>query len=104
MTRVALLMFVVQIGAAAAALISCLSTEDDKIQKLSRIGWIILILLFPLVGALVWFAIGRPRAPRPRVAGGAGGRVVAPDDDPDFLRSLDDRRRDRKDDDPEQSR
>ena len=48
--------------------------------------WLLAILLLPVLGALAWLFLGRPRverAPqRPRRA------PVAPDDDPDFLRSL----------------
>jgi hypothetical protein len=79
----------------ALALISVLSVEDKgRIRGLPRFAWVLLILLVPLLGAVAYFVAGRPvptgRASGWRLAGGAGRvtRPRAPDDDPDFLRSL----------------
>lgn len=47
---------------------------------LPRYAWVLLNLLLPGVGTLLWIAFGRQRR----------GRSLAPDDDPRFLRSLDD--------------
>jgi hypothetical protein len=104
MGRFGLILFIANIAIAAAALISCLSTEDGEVKGLPRIGWVIIILLFPLVGGIAWFVAGRGR----QSAGKGGpwrpgsgfpehqrpGRAVAPDDNPDFLRKID---RDRAD-------
>jgi hypothetical protein len=59
---------------------------------------VILILLFPLVGSIVYFAVGRPMTTTPRRETWRPGngfpevarptRSVAPDDDPAFLRNL----------------
>lgn len=46
---------------------------------LPRYAWVLLTLLLPGVGTLLWFFFGR------RVR-----RTTAPDDDPRFLRKLDD--------------
>jgi hypothetical protein len=93
------------------AVIDCLSRDDDEIRGLPKVLWVLVILLFPLLGSLAWFIAGRPRgAALPgrsgsggpgggerrfgRGTGGSpGGRVVAPDDDPEFLRRLDEQRR-----------
>ena len=53
-------------------------------RVLGKTSWILLILFVPLIGAVLYFAIGRP-------AGGSGekrNRNLAPDDDPEFLRKL----------------
>lgn len=91
MVRLYLLLFVVQIALTVVALISCLSAEEDEIRALPRLIWVLIILFFPLVGSIAWFLAGRPAK-----AEGGGGfpeqkrqRPVAPDDDPDFLGSLD---------------
>jgi hypothetical protein len=96
MGRLYVLLFFLQIALAAAALISCLSTEDDDIAALPRIAWILIILFFPLIGSIAWFVAGRTRTkPRKTWRPGTGfpeyERPRAPDDDPDFLRSLRDR-------------
>ena len=67
-------------------LVDAIQTQDSEIRNLPKIGWLILILLFPLVGPAAWLIAGRPpkgprvlrQPPRPR----------GPDDDPDFLKDL----------------
>lgn len=73
------------------AFIDCLNTPEKEVRKLPKIAWVIIILLFGqvLLGPIAWFAVGRPRrnapygATRPQER-----RWVAPDDNPDFLKSL----------------
>jgi len=96
MGRLYVLLFLAQIALAAAALISCLSAEEGDIAALPRWAWILIILFFPLLGSIAWFAAGRtPTTPRRTWRAGAGfpeaPRPRAPDDDPDFLRYLRDR-------------
>ncbi|MFH8758674.1 PLD nuclease N-terminal domain-containing protein [Streptomyces atroolivaceus] len=76
------------------AFIDCLNTPEDEVKHLPKVAWVFIILLFWVVGPVVWIAAGKARrAP-------AGGRTpserprrnrttwVAPDDNPDFLKSL----------------
>lgn len=97
MARLYALLFVVQIVLAVVALISCLSAEEGEIRALPRLVWVLIILFFPLVGSIAWFLAGRPvdpsRSPgQSRPGGGFPARErprqVAPDDNPEFLRSL----------------
>jgi hypothetical protein len=98
MARVWLFFFLADIVLTAAALISCLSTEDEDIRALPRIVWVLIILFFSPIGAIVWFFAGRERIPVRRgqtwrMGGGLPEserprRTVAPDDDPDFLKHL----------------
>ena len=69
------------------ALVDCIQTEESRQRNLPKVLWLLLILIFPLVGPIAWFLAGRP--------GPAGGRGTnrspyprGPDDDPDFLRNL----------------
>ncbi len=59
---------------------------------LPRYAWVLLTALLPGVGTALWFLFGRVRR-RPL-------RLLAPEDDPKFLRTLDDemwrRKRDRR--------
>ena len=80
---------------AALALISVLSVEDkDRIRGLPRFAWVFLILLAPLLGSIAYFVAGRPlptgRGTGWSLTGGASRptRPIAPDDDPEFLRSI----------------
>ncbi|HEY8471745.1 MAG TPA: PLD nuclease N-terminal domain-containing protein [Natronosporangium sp.] len=93
MFRVAVLLSLASVLLTALALISCLSVEDKRqIRGMPRFAWVLAILLLPLVGASAWFLFGRPLPP-----GKSGWSVAparpqarrpAPDDDPEFLRSL----------------
>ncbi|MFJ8668117.1 PLD nuclease N-terminal domain-containing protein [Streptomyces sp. NPDC093600] len=92
------LMFILPLALAIYACIDCVTTPDDEARYLPKVVWVFLILLFPVAGSVVWFAVGKPR----RANAGAGGRTpsawhrnhrsewVAPDDNPDFLKSLKD--------------
>ncbi|MFF5171388.1 PLD nuclease N-terminal domain-containing protein [Micromonospora sp. NPDC000089] len=102
MVRLYGLLFLVEIVLGICALISCLSAEEGQIRALPRVAWVLIILLFPLVGSVVWFAAGREPGPaRPRTAWPMGdgfserdrANRVAPDDDPEFLRSVAERSR-----------
>jgi hypothetical protein len=99
MARLYLLLFAVEVLLAIAALISCLSADEGDINALPRIAWVLIILFFPLLGSIAWFAVGRSSTPRAKTwRPGAGfpererPRQVAPDDDPAFLRSIHDER------------
>lgn len=75
------------------ALISGLAA--DRVRNMPRSLWILVILLIPIAGPLAYFVWGRPvtgATKRPR------RRPSSPDDDPDFLRSMDNEqsRRDRE--------
>ncbi|RJK98105.1 PLD nuclease N-terminal domain-containing protein [Vallicoccus soli] len=89
-------------------LVDCIQTRPDEVRGLPRWAWIVLILLFPIVGGIAWLVAGRPRRPAGQVpwpATGTAGypeherpsRPLAPDDDPAFLDSL--RRADREHED-----
>ncbi|MFF7795291.1 PLDc N-terminal domain-containing protein [Streptomyces sp. NPDC007991] len=91
------LMFLVPLALSVYAFIDCISTKDDEIRHMPKPLWAILVLLFPLVGSISWLIAGKRRG---AAAGGRPrpGQWVAPDDNPDFLKSLDEDRD--KDDDP----
>ncbi|MFF9283477.1 PLD nuclease N-terminal domain-containing protein [Streptomyces griseosporeus] len=71
------------------AFIDCLNTPEEEVRGLPKVVWVIVILLFGevLVGPVAWLVAGKNRAPR-AVAGGGAARWVAPDDNPEFLKSL----------------
>ena len=48
--------------------ITVLMSRDDEVEHLPKIGWLILVLLFPLVGGLAWILIGRGRQTAARSA------------------------------------
>ena len=50
----------------------------------------LIVIVLPIIGAVLWFFLGRERLVRARLGGGGSVRrgPRAPDDDPDFLRKL----------------
>lgn len=95
-------------------------TGGDRVRTLPKWTWLLLVVIAPVIGGVIWLVAGRPRpeppepgarrshpSTRPGPARGTrssppGGRPTrpprGPDDDPEFLRRLDERLRRRDDD------
>ncbi|HEU0238326.1 MAG TPA: PLDc N-terminal domain-containing protein [Micromonosporaceae bacterium] len=108
------LVLLIDLAVMVAAFYDCISTDPAAVRNLPKVVWVLVILLLTGIGGLIWFSAGRPvrtpgpidsnhpagRALRselsadteemPRQSEMSGGprRPIAPDDDPDFLRSL----------------
>lgn len=79
------------------AFIDCLNTPEHQVRGVPKWAWVLIILLFGevLIGPIAWLVAGKVRGPAP-----TGGSTpsewhrnhretfVAPDDNPEFLRSL----------------
>ncbi len=81
------------IGLAVYSFFDVLQTSDDRIRRFPKRAWLVLVLV-PVLGAALWFGLGRPRRssygpPRVITLKNGNPRNVAPDDDPTFLRRLD---------------
>ena len=91
-----ILLYAVPLILAVYALVDLVQTDDEDVQGLPKLVWVVLIVLIWIVGPIAWLMAGRRsrRLPGmlPRTDGGpAAGprrRDMAPDDDPDFLRGL----------------
>lgn len=85
--------FLISLVLSVYALFSCIQTRDEDVPHLPKLVWIVLIVLVPFVGPIVWLLMSRSHAVRrertavPKTK--PTGRPVAPDDDPDFLATLD---------------
>ena len=75
------------------AFIDCLNTPEEEVRGLPKVVWVLIILFFGevLIGPIAWLVAGKQRA----AVGGStpsewhrNHRFVAPDDNPEFLRSL----------------
>ena len=94
MPRFFLTVFLIEVGLVIVALISCLSAEKGQVHRLPRAAWVAIILLVPLAGPISYLLAGRPgAAPDSWASATHPPRIVAPDDDPDFLRKLDESRK-----------
>ena len=88
MVRLFIFLAAVQLVLFVLALISVLSTE--RVRGAPRAVWVLLIFLVPLLGPISYFVWGRP-VPAPREGTPVRrtrGRPSSPDDDTDFLRSM----------------
>ncbi|MER6099568.1 PLD nuclease N-terminal domain-containing protein [Streptomyces sp. NPDC001728] len=87
------LLFILPLALMIYAFIDCLNTPEEEVKHLPKPVWAIVVLLFSVVGAIGWIVAGKER--RPRTGRGAGG-WVAPDDNPEFLKSLRDDKKDER--------
>lgn len=79
------------LGLMIYCLFDVIATDRRRFRSLNKPGWLLVVLL-PVIGAILWLALGRP----PRPARGSDSiinlhrrdRPVAPDDNPEFLRDL----------------
>jgi hypothetical protein len=69
-----------------------IAARPNEVRVLPKWVWVFMCAALPLVGGLLYLTLGRPLAPGTGTTGSAGRgrqtRVVAPDDDPNFLRDL----------------
>jgi hypothetical protein len=75
------------IGVTIYAVIDCLRSDEAELRVLPKPLWLLMILIAPLIGPVTYILVGRQ--PLPGSPTSRRQRMVAPDDDPDFLRSLD---------------
>lgn len=108
---VRLLPYVVPVALALYALIDLARSEPGERADLTTPGWVVAILVLPVVGPLAWVVVSRlrrasaasggtsgPAARRPAGPGAPRRRPgpLAPDDDPDFLWRLEQEQRRRE--------
>jgi hypothetical protein len=103
MLALAAVLVLVALGIWLFCLFEVLSTDDGDIRHLPKLLWFAVVLFGFDLGALAWLVFGRPRGyvtaevsawPTDFLSSGEGttGSAPAPmgpDDDPEFLRSLD---------------
>ncbi|MEY3794936.1 MAG: hypothetical protein RLZZ120_47 [Actinomycetota bacterium] len=66
--------------------VDCAMRDDSQIKKIPKWVWLLVILFLQPIGGIVYLVIGRGRRPRGPKPGKK--RILPPDDDPDFLRSI----------------
>ncbi|WP_348789743.1 PLD nuclease N-terminal domain-containing protein [Leifsonia sp. NPDC080035] len=76
------------LGVAAAvfyiySVADCALFDRSRVRGLPKPVWLLVIIIFPVIGGILWFLIGRGRR-----RAESERRIVAPDDDPAFLGKL----------------
>jgi len=76
-----------------------ISTIDrSRVRHLPKAVWIILVILTSILGSILWFAIGRERRGQggSHAVPGRKPRPLGPEDDPNFIDNIDQRRLNRE--------
>lgn len=86
----------IELGLLIYSLIDCIQSPEPAVRNLPKWAWLLLILLFPIIGAIAWLVAGRPTAADRRREYVSGYPEYqreqraprGPDDDPEYLREL----------------
>ena len=87
MSRLLPIAFIVWVAFTVFTVVDVALIEKSRVRGLPKPGWIVLVIVLPIVGGVLWFAVGRVRTGEAAV-GSARRGPVAPDDDPAFLNRL----------------
>lgn len=52
-----------------AALVDIITRQDGQVKHLPKVVWVLLVIFLPVIGSLVWFAVGREYPARPARSG-----------------------------------
>ncbi len=55
------LLWIVPLGLLIFSLIDVITSDDYQVKHLPKLLWVFIIILLPLVGSIVWLAIGKDR-------------------------------------------
>jgi Phospholipase_D-nuclease N-terminal len=82
----------IALGVWIFCIIDAITTPADKVRNLPKVVWVLIVILLTFPGSIVWLVAGRPWGPK-RAAGGSvraapRSRPTNPDDDVEFLASL----------------
>ncbi|MEV4390417.1 PLD nuclease N-terminal domain-containing protein [Nonomuraea sp. NPDC049607] len=76
------------------SLFDVITAPEEEVRNVPKALWVLIVVLIPLLGGVIWMLRGRPKAERdPWPVSPGPGAPKGPDDDPDFLRDLDRRMR-----------
>lgn len=73
--------------------VDAVQTEEQEVRGVPKLLWLLMILIFPVVGGAAWLVAGRPTSILQSLLGphdrrGPPTGPLGPDDDPDFLKGL----------------
>lgn len=76
------------VGLIIYAIIDCIRTDHSRVKTLPKPAWMLIIIFFPVVGALLWLFAGKSRYTSSFGPVAPRQTPKAPDDDEDYLRYL----------------
>jgi hypothetical protein len=66
------------VAAMVFAVVDIVMRDDGQIKHMPKVVWLILVILLPLIGTVLWFTIGRDYPERPARAPRAARHAPAP--------------------------
>ena len=87
MTRLAIASIVFLVIFTVFTTVFAAAANRSEVRLLPKWVWVLLCLVIPFFGGLLYLMVGRPLGKGPQ-GGQKNKRYVAPDDDPNFLRDL----------------
>jgi hypothetical protein len=99
MTRVAIATIAFLVIWAVFTTVFAASANRAEVRLLPKPVWVVLCAIVPFFGGLLYLMVGRPlrKGPSPYLG---KGKVIAPDDDPTFLRDIAKKLKDEEDQNP----
>lgn len=90
MVRILIFVFAVWLLFTVFVTVFAASAKKNEVRTLPKWLWLVICIAVPFIGGLLYLLLGRPLGgQRPSFGRGRGRtKVVAPDDDPTFLRDL----------------
>jgi uncharacterized membrane protein YhdT len=87
MTRLALITLAFLVIWMVFTTVFAISAQKNEVRALPKWAWILLCVVVPFFGGLLYLMVGRPLG---KGTGGpkGKGKTIAPDDDPNFLRDI----------------
>ena len=85
MVRWAVIAAIITLALMIFSIIDCSRTAESSIRSLPKWAWLIIIIFVPAIGSIAWIIAGRPKG---NGRGQRKGKIVPPDDNPDFLGKL----------------
>ena len=85
MVRLAVIAAIITLALMIFSIIDCSRTAENNIRSLPKWAWLIIIIFVPAIGSIAWIIAGRPKG---NGRGRRKGKIVPPDDNPDFLGKL----------------
>ncbi len=88
--------FLISLALTIYALFSCVQTPEKDVPYVPKLVWVVLIILVPFAGPIIWLVVSRRAAAGGQSSRGAASRgpapsgpqprrATGPDDDPEFL-------------------
>lgn len=83
MARLLFVLIAVAVTFMVYSLVDTIFRPARLIRALPKWAWVLIVIFIPILGGVLWFLIGRGRRSNAPM-----NRMTAPDDDPEFLRGL----------------